>query len=217
MLPSVFISRNLSKESIIYERLKERAYLISFSLLEFNAIEFEVIPEVDFIFFYSKKAVHYFFKNNRNFKDVPFACMGKGTNSALMDFGYTASFIGAGNPEEVAKQFLKIAKGKKVLFPKAKQSRNSIENILEDQIESHSIVIYENRKKTQFDFPNANILVFTSPLNAEAYFDLYAHQEEKIIVIGKATASKLNELGIDCQMAKNPTEEELLNSILQNL
>lgn len=141
-------------------------------------------------------------------------CMGMGTAGFLKTYGCNPFFVGEGNPVEIAKSFLEIAKGRKVLFPRARNSKKSIQSLLADEIEVLDLLVYENMKKSNTGNPNADILIFTSPLNAESYFENLDYNNEKIISIGNTTARKLNDLGFNnIIVAKNPTEEALIDEV----
>ena len=61
------------------------------------------------------------------------------------------------------------------------------------------------------------ILVFTSPLHAEAYF--YHHDllpGQRIVAIGNTTADALRQLGFyECKTAKAPNEQALANAVFE--
>ncbi len=215
MLHTIFISRDISKTNSIRITLGDYAIIKAFSLIEFNPIPFESFPHTDFIFFYSKNAAKYFLSHaSVSLKGIRIACMGSGTAYFLKESGIIPDFVGKGNPNEVAADFLSLAKGKKVLFPQAKNSRKSIQKILGEHIVSFDLIVYNNSKKKKFQNPKADILVFTSPMNVEAYFEYLDYKNEEIIAIGNTTLDKLKEFNFEkTRMAEKPTEEALLHAI----
>ena len=130
------------------------------------------------------------------------AAFGNGTASFLLQKKLKPAFTGTGKPEEVATAFLKIANGQKVLFPRAKNSRQSIRKLLGKNIEAVDLIVYENILRTDFNlnicpFGDFDCLVFTSPMNAEAYFNKkQLIDNQKVIAIGVTTGDALKELGI---------------------
>lgn len=137
--------------------------------------------------------------------------MGKGTASTLIELGHEPFFVGKGNPSVVAKDFLKVSKSKKVLFPRAKYSRKSIQNIIKNEVDVLDVVVYENNKKTVFPDPNADLLIFTSPLNAAAYFDRIPYRGEDLLAIGYTTLDYLESLGFENALVSDaPTENALV-------
>lgn len=202
-MPKVFISRSLSKDNQFYELLTQKGFQIfSESLIEFTAVPFLEIPRTDWVFFYSANAVKYFFSQiiNKRFdpKHVKYATMGEATAEALASFKKKADFVGTGEPAVTAKGFLKKAVGKKVLFPRAKNSKCSIQLLLKNKIEIEDLVVYNNQIKSRISVPYCDFLVFTSPLNGENYFiNHYLKDAQTVIAIGQTTAKHLRTIGIE--------------------
>lgn len=190
--------------------------MIGTSLINYTALPFEEIPAVDWIFFYSKKGVQFFLDGLKMplSPTIQLASMGVGTADALIENGYQPIFIGTGEPDSTAKRFLKYAAIQKVLFPRAKASRQSIQTLLKQEIEVHDLVVYDNRPKTSFQIPKVSCLVFTSPLNVKTFFSAQLYDGELIIAIGPTTATALNKLNIPCKVAIGPTETALAMAIL---
>ena len=216
----VFISRNLKKDSIFLERLKPPGFVVDgISLIRFELIPFEQFPSSDWIFFYSAKAVHFFFKqlnilNLKLDKEVRLAVMGKGTAKAL---DRMPDFIGSGVPSLVAKSFLQKANGQRVVFPRAKHSKQSIQKLLEGRLEMLDLVVYDNQIRSIIPILEHDVLVFTSPMNVQAYFQQYKLREyQKIVSIGQTTAKALKERGIEVHViASNASEEALADAVIE--
>lgn len=217
----VFISRFLKPDSIFSQRLVAAGLeVIGESLIDFEAVVFDSIPTVDWIFFYSGTGVHFFFEQLEKqqlilSEGIQFAALGSGTADKF-PASYTANFIGQGKPEAVATQFLAVAYGKQVLFPRAATSRQSIQQFLKSEIQSEDLIVYKNTPKKNIDLPDCDCLVLTSPMNATVYFSQKAFQtHQKVIAIGQTTASALEKLGITrFQIAENSTEEALVEAVL---
>ena len=187
------------------------------SLIKYNALPFGEVPTVDWIFFYSKKGVQFFLEGLKRplSPTVQLATMGAGTATGLIENGYQPIFIGTGEPNSTAKRFLKYAKTQKVLFPRAKVSRMSIQSVLKEQIEVYDLVVYDNIPKVSIQISTVSCLVFTSPLNAQIYFKHYLYEGQLVIAIGPTTAKALAKLHIPCRMAVNPTEKDLVLEVLR--
>ncbi len=220
-MPKVFISRELSPDSVFLQKLVAAGYeVIGKSLVQFSSVSFTTLPDTDWIFFYSKTAVGFFFETSRK-ADLPInaqlAALGEGTAKAIEKQGFQTNFTGNGEPSATAKAFLNIAKGKRVLFPRAANSRQSIQQLLENQIIVIDLIVYQNEPRTDFALPICQWLVFTSPLNAEAYFQRYPLQaNQKILAIGETTAQTLRKLKlINPYISDSPSEEALANIILE--
>ena len=221
MNKSVFITRNLSAKSPFQSQLEAADFLVTgCSLLDFDPIEFSSFPTTDWIFFYSRKAVKYFIDQIENLPtDIKIAAYGNGTAEALSTLKITADFIGSGVGASTLVAFLKVAKHQSVLFPQARHSRRTIEKLAKTQLVSFPLIVYDNVAKTDITASLANILVFTSPLNVQAYFDQFTlAKNQKIIVIGKTTAYALGPYGIDdFRVAQTPSEEGLAAMVLNGL
>lgn len=193
------------------------------SLLEFELVPFEEIPDVDWIFFYSQKGVQFFFnhilKNNiRLSEKIQFAGFGEKTAQTIEQFT-KCHFAGTGNAKTTAPDFLKIAKGKKVLFPRAENSQRSVQQLIDNQIITIDLIVYNNFPKRDFNIPQMDYLFFMSPMNAKAFFQKYKlEKDQKIFAIGKTTAKALADLGIKNVIFPNkPSEKALVKVLLKNL
>lgn len=227
-MPRLFISRDLESDSIFKKQLANaNIEIISQSLIQFSSLPIDSIPETDWVFFYSKKGVEFFFHSSttQSFlkklasqnRTIKWAVIGKGTAKALEKFNTQADFIGKGNPYDTAQAFKNIASGQKVLFARALHSQKSVQSLLSQDVEIFDIVAYKNSSKTNINLPFCKYLVFTSPLNATAYFKKYTFQEgQKLIAIGATTAKSLSELGFsDIVIAETPSESALAKAVLQ--
>ena len=218
MIPKIFISRKLEEDSIFRKRLRDRGLeVVEQSLIEFTPVAFRTVPSCEWIFFYSPKAVQFFFKGlgERQLPDIQWAALGRGTAAALYNQGITPDFIGTGEPEGVAEAFVKDAVGQRVLFPQAQHSRQTVQEALNGQIEAITLVVYDNQPKRVFNIPLCEVLVFTSPLNAEAYFGKYTLQPgQAVVAIGTTTAAALHRLGAgEVKVAEEPSEAGLAAAV----
>lgn len=224
--PKVFISRNLEPDSIFQKKLTAKGFDVQgVSLIHFESIEFSQIRDVDWIFFYSKKGIQFFFEGlkkidanwQESMKKYQLATIGEASAAYLEKIYKKPDFAGNGEPKETATEFLKYAKGKRVLFPQATNSRQSIQKLLSDEITALSLVVYENQAAEGFAIANDfDILVFTSPLNVEIYFKERNYVSgQRIIAIGNTTAEALENVGMErIEIAKEPSEEGLIEIVL---
>lgn len=219
---SIFISRTFSENSFFQQEiLGSRLFKVhAESLIEFTFVPFQHIPYCDWIFFYSPRAVQFYAHGlNEMERKLPafirIAAMGPGTASAVFQQKWTIDFIGNGNPKHTAEAFQESAFETTVLFPRAKHSKKSIQSQLDDTIETVDLVVYDNQIKATFDIPTSDLLIFTSPMNVEAYFSRYAYRKgQEIVAIGPTTRSKLVGLGFsNILMPSEPTEAGLVNLV----
>lgn len=219
--PTIFISRDLKEDSIFKELVTSKGQIIGCSLLEFSPVAFKVLPTTDWLFFYSKKGIEYCLSQLEDWSDLPpIGVIGSASADFLLtNYGLKAQFVGTGHPEKTAQQFLALAKRKVVTFVQAQNSKQSVQQLIADEIMVRNLIVYQNRIKQHFELPIADILVFTSPLNVRAYFSKYPYQKhQKIISIGKVTTKALEQQGIQqIIMATMPSEQALAMTCLQIL
>jgi hydroxymethylbilane synthase len=216
---TAFITRDLQPGGLFRQQLEKAGWKASGqSLIHFKAAPFERVPAADWIFFYSKRAVAYFFEQLPVplQQSVKLAAVGPGTAQQLRQQGVAPAFTGSGIPEEAARAFARKAKGQRVLFPQARHSRQSVQKALGQRIQAQTLVVYENEPLQDVPLSRAQVLVFTSPLNVEAYFrqhQLLAGQQA--VAIGQPTAEALRFSGIAPEIAAAPDEEALAQAVLK--
>ncbi|WP_373548624.1 uroporphyrinogen-III synthase [Haliscomenobacter sp.] len=213
----IFISRELAADSPFFHILPtDQVEIIGESLVAFERVAFAALPDIDWCFFSSRNAVKFFFQGLKAAGlQVPtglkWGVLGEGTAKSLKEQGYVADFAGNGEPQSVGAAFGIVAEGQRVLFPRAAQSRESIQKILVGLVTIVDLVVYTNAPRTDFELPHADLLVFTSPLNAQAYFAKYPLSKgQKLVAIGQSTEQALRDLGcIEITTAPIPSEEVL--------
>ncbi len=215
----VFISRSEPFEDYLSTHLNKLNYSINYqSFISFNAVDFEAnLTEYNWLFFTSKKGVDFFFNSVKKLPDsLKIAAINIGTASYLATtYKYAVDFVGGGaSITDIANQFGAIHPGK-VLFPQAKKSRRSIQKQLGNQIEATDLIVYDNQPLDHFERREEEMLIFTSPMNAQTYFSKYsltAHQ--KVVSIGQSTSKALQLLQIDHKTAYEPTLWAILDEVL---
>ncbi len=217
----VFISRDLSEQSYFRRALEKHGIEIEGrSLIRtvpvINKLDGFILRNVDWVFFSSKNAVEYFFQLEPALpKKVKFGTMGSGSEDALRRLGHFVDFIGEGiDPAEVAADFAQVAKGKTVLFPSAENSMRSIQHGLSADTKVIGLSVYETILEEGPETSGAEILVFTSPSNVEAYFANNLIQPgQKVIAIGKSTGKKLDEIQVSYTLPYSPDETGLAEAV----
>ncbi len=194
----IFISRDEKSNDPISAHFSAfQHHLVFQSLIEFNKIPIGFLKKSDWIFFSSKHAVRFFFAQNPELRGhEKFGVVGKSTADELRKHGKRADFIGTSiDTKLIGKQFAAQVGSRSVLFPKAKDSLNTIQYQFQKKENLMDLNVYETKKIPLEDNPNADILVFTSPSNAEAYFNQYLYVGgQKIVAMGEATASAIEKL-----------------------
>lgn len=222
-MKTIFISRKLTSKSVFKKTLESAGFQIhDQSLIRFRSVSFDRVPQADWVFFYSKNAVKFFFAGlNAADKNVPkkvrWATIGKATAKALEKHIERIDFIGNGNILETSADFLKLASGQTVLFPRAEHSRKTIQQLLNNKIKDVDLIVYKNTPKKNIQVPDCDLLVFTSPMNVLNYFkqkELF--DDQSVYAIGRTTAKTLVSIGIeDFLIAEEPSEAALVKAVLQ--
>ncbi|WP_442795924.1 hydroxymethylbilane synthase [Pelobium manganitolerans] len=210
----VFISRELSEHSYFARALsKHNIEIDARSLIRtvptIHKLDSYVFKQVDWVFFSSKNGIEYFFSLDPLLpKDVKFGVVGRGSEDALRALGKTVSFIGeSSDTAEISEEFAAVANGSTVLFPLAKDSLRSIRKSLSEDTKIIELVIYETILEEDVEPTYADVLVFTSPSNVDAYFaDNLLEPGQQIVAIGKSTGQKFDEMGVKYILPASPDE-----------
>ncbi len=210
----VFISRELSEHSYFGKSLQKHDIEIDARSLirtvpTIHKLDSYIFKQVDWIFFSSKNGIEYFFSLEPLLpKDIKFGVVGRGSEDALRGLGKTVSFVGeSSDTAEVAEEFAAIANGTTVLFPLAKDSLRSIQKSLSDDTKIVELVIYETILEEEVEPTYADVLVFTSPSNVDAYFaENLLHPGQQVVSIGKSTGQKFDEMGVKYILPASPDE-----------
>ncbi|HEY4194354.1 MAG TPA: hydroxymethylbilane synthase [Mucilaginibacter sp.] len=218
---SVFISRDLSEQSYFRKAIEKHGIQIEArSLIRtvpiINKLDPYILRDIDWIFFSSKNAIEYFFQLHPQLpKDIKFGVMGSGSEEMLRLKGYFTSYTGFGiDTVDVAEEFAKLANGLKVLFPCAEGSLRSIQHGMSDDTKIIDLPVYETVLEEEVEGTGADILVFTSPSNVEAYFaDNLLVPGQKVIAIGKSTGRKFDEMGTTYILPFSPDEVGLAEAV----
>src|SRR5690606_31095205 len=176
---TVFISRDITESSYLYRALSNHNIkLEGESLIKIypiiNKLDPFILKYVDWIFFSSKNGIENFFKlEPRLSKRTKFAVIGRGSEEMLRQYGHAPEFSGERlgiNMKEIADEFAAIASGKTVLIPRAKDSLETIQKSLRADTKVINLPVYQTSIDTNVSKSNADVLIFTSPSNVEAYF-----------------------------------------------
>ncbi|MFM2016624.1 MAG: hypothetical protein RL007_280 [Bacteroidota bacterium] len=195
---SVFITRDIREQDAFGKILIQNNFSVSGkALIDTTRVAIAKVPECNWIFFSSKHAVKHFIAQTQIPAGVKIAAVGKGTSEELRKHNLRADFIGGGNDTKItAKQFAALAGRSKVLFPQAKGSIRTVQQQM-PAAEVINLVVYETINRSEEEIAPADIMVFTSPSNVEAYFvKNKLSKTQKIVAMGNATGNALRERGI---------------------
>jgi uroporphyrinogen-III synthase len=219
---TVFISRVLLPGSDFERILHTAGWIIEGrSLVALKSLPVADIPDCDWIFFSSAQAVRFFFNLKGIFDKIPlgvqWAALGPATGQMLQQYIPHVQFIGNGDPGRCSIDFEDWGRHKRVLFPGAKNARREFRQSLARYAQVIELPIYDNQAAPSPAISTANILVFTSPLNALAYFSIHPLLPgQQLIAIGLTTAQTLTEIQQKkVHIATSPTETALAEKVLE--
>lgn len=220
---SIFITRDLDEQSYLYRFLtKHNIQIDARSLIKIyptiNTLDSFILKKADWIFFNSKNAINHFFKLEPYIlKKTKIAVLGRGSEDTLRKYNRIADFSGDNlgiDTQSIAKEFAKIADGQTVFIPRAKGSLMSIQKELTADTELIDLPIYETVLEDNVDKTNAEVLIFTSPSNVEAYFkNNLIDPDQKIICIGYSTGQAIEAMGLSYELPFTPDEIGLSEAI----
>lgn len=222
---TAFISRALLPDSDFRSVLRAHGWgVFGQSFVMLSAMPFEKIPDSDWLFFSSQNAVRFFFQNVERQKlvvpEVQWAALGVSTARVLEGFTGRVDFIGTGEPKGTSQLFRRHCARLKsvgpVVFPAARRSRQSVMMLLQLDFQCAHFEIYDNQPVPNPLQRSENVLAFTSPMNADAYFSHHALLPgQRVAAIGGTTDRMLQQLGIaESAIAAEPTERGLAEAVL---
>jgi uroporphyrinogen-III synthase len=216
--PTVFYSAALSEDAAIAIALRQKSiHLHAESLIEHQPIPFECPQHLPgtWLFFTSPRAVR-FYQEHCALDKSKIACLGKGTLKAL-EATHSPSFVGEGEVEEVAQQFLEQLGDEEVIFPCSQQSLLRIPSALPKE-QVRIIHIYSTQAKSSFHIPAASVYFFTSPSNVHAFFmKQQLPQNSRIVAMGISTQEALLSYGCPSITPKNYLPASQLQAIKESL
>jgi len=217
----VFISREIGEHNYFRRALEKnnieiegRSLIRTFPIV--NVLDPFYLKHIDWIFFSSRNGVEYFFKLKPVLpKHVKFGVVGRGSEDALRKYGHLADFVGeTGDITEVAEEFAPLVAGQIVLFPRAQDSLLSIQKSLSADTKVVDLPIYETVIEDEIDQTYAEVLIFTSPSNVDAYFaNNLLDPGQKVIAIGNSTGKKFEEMGVQYTLPYSPDEIGLAEAV----
>jgi hydroxymethylbilane synthase len=218
---TVFISREIGEHSYFRRALsdygiqiEDRSLIRTFPIV--TVLDPFIFRNVDWVFFSSRNSVEYFFNLKPVLpKKTQFGVVGRGSEDSLRKFGHYASFVGeGGDTADIAEDFAKLVDGKIIIFPRAQDSLQTIQKALTPETKVIDLPIYETVVEENVAQSYADVLIFTSPSNVDAYFvDNLLEPGQKIIAIGLSTGKKFDEMGIKYATPYSPDEIGLAEAV----
>ncbi len=219
-MKKLFISRALKSNSKFHELKTLGWEIVDTSLIEFEEIKFNSVPQTDWIFFYSQRGIEHFFNQQEHDLSNQYAVFGSASAKTFFKItGASPKYTGNGKANLIATTFLNFEKGKSILFVKSKRSLDSLKKLLEKEMTCIDLEVYDSKIKTDIKIPFCHILAFTSPLNVKSYFQKYKiDQTQNIYCIGRTTADYLKQhYNLDSSWCRVPSENNLLQLIKSSM
>lgn len=219
----VFITRGISEVSYFRRALeKHRIEIDGRSLIRtfptINKLDPYILKHLDWIFFSSKNAIEYFFRLDPLIpKKTKFGVLGRASEEVLRQFGRRPDFNGEEegiDTADIATEFAELVNGQSVLFPGAKDSLRTVQKALSAETKIIDLPVYETIMEDNIEPIFADVLIFTSPSNVEAYFvDNLIEPGQKVICIGRSTGRKFDEMGMKYALPYSPDEIGLAEAV----
>ncbi|MFN3940672.1 MAG: hydroxymethylbilane synthase, partial [Chitinophagales bacterium] len=167
---SVFITKEVDNNSLFAVTLTNAGIPYQAqSLIHFAPLPLHTLPHADWIFFSSANTVEFFFAQIKNMPpDLKIAAIGESTAHAIRRCGYSVDFTGTDAPQKVLDTFKNYAQQQRVLLPQAVNARKETAEIISTYAMAIPLQVYRNTPKANVAQSDADILVFTSPLNVQA-------------------------------------------------
>lgn len=223
---TAFISRALLPDSEFRSVLRANGWgVFGQSFVMLSAIPFSKIPACDWLFFSSQNAVRFFFQNvdaqKLEIPEAHWAALGVSTGRVLEEFTGRVDFVGTGEPKGTSQLFRRHCARLKqdvgpIIFPAARRSRQSVMTLLQLDFQCTHFEIYDNQPVPNPPQRTENVLAFTSPMNADAYFSRHRLlPQQRVVAIGGTTDRMLQHLGIaEVAIAAEPNERGLAEAVL---
>ena len=219
----VFISREISETSYFARALgKHKIKVDGQSLIRIfptmHHLDPFILKHADWLFFCSKNAIENFFAlEPRLSKKTQLGVIGRGSEESLRQHGLAPHFSGEHRGIDmtgIAEEFAHIAEGQTVVIVRAKDSLETIEKALSETTKVINLPVYETQLAEEVAKSYADVLIFTSPSNAEAYFNFHVVEPgQRIICIGNSTARKIETYGLNYTLPKTPDEIGLAEAV----
>ena len=214
-MKTLFISTDLDIDLVT--QLEEAGFKVyAQSLLQIDPVDFELPNnKADWIFFYSKNGIKYFYQKARFVPDVKYGVMGDASAQLFESLTQRVpDYIAKGSSLQINQELNNLLAGSVVCAPQAADSLNFLENI-ESIKYLHSLVVYKSTKLKSFDLPAFSNLAFTSPMNAQAYFEHSTYQNETVYAVGATTAKAIEELiSVQAIYPESPSLKALIECII---
>jgi len=208
----ILVTRKLNKKSPFHKLKKHGFTITGRSLWKIKPLKFDSPPFHSGVFFYSARAIAIYLKQQGHKKNLMYGVMGKASNKVFKKItGRDADLIYRGDLEALATDMDLRWNGYSVVFPMAKNSLHSLQGKLKT-ITQIPLTIYDNKISKKVKIPKATVLIFTSPLNVQAYLNQKKIKKNQIVLaIGSTTAQAIQAItGEPVPYPEQPSEKAVI-------
>jgi hydroxymethylbilane synthase len=197
----IFISRDEQQCKTFIRLLEGMGFHVNAkSLIRTEALPFEINETFDWVFFTSANAVMHFIEEvESRFIPEKIAVIGPGTANALKTFGLKADFIGdpSKSTADIGIQFAELYPNTKVLFPQSDKAMQYVTDAVSKACNVSRIVVYSTLSDKHKSIPEADVYVFTSPSNVNAFIEAKGLPDVHCVAIGSTTFDALKAEGVE--------------------
>lgn len=222
MPTKLFITRELSADSPL-RHFGGDLIVVGQSCLTFKWLPFGEFPKAKWICFYSQRGIDYSLCHQAfaaYCRQANVFTFGNKTAQYLDNHhGITPRFSCQSSKHTAPKTIKQyIAQGEQILFVQGWQSRRTIQSLEEFSHSFEELYVYDSLHDAS-NITDANIIIFTSPMNADAY--LYANEIAEgstLISIGQTTQQHLiDKYRLQSLTPATPSEEALAKLVVNLL
>lgn len=218
----IFISRSVEASSPLRNLEHQGHRLIDQSGLVITPMPLSSFIDTEWLFFYSQNGIKCFFdqldedqKSKISKKRI--GVMGKASAALIKRLiDKNADFIASSDAQDDATNFEFVTREQSILFVAAANSKRRFQN--PGNKLHHELIIYQNEILPETQLPKADIYIFTSPLNSEAYLSSNSLPEgADLLAIGPSTAKMLEQFSPKHKiwLCHSPDEISLYDLILK--
>ena len=211
---TIFLSSSLPEDTDTHSLLDSYGFqIIAFSLIELVPIKQPPPPPMDWVFFYSKNALKFFIElfGVEKLGAYKIGLLGPSALPLLKNIELQAHYVGNGAPQSSVKAFTHILGESKVLIPTATHSMRRLPLELKKPDQYTEIDLYQNQIKSKVLIPEADVYLFTSPLNVESYLFNGGKITQPAIAIGPSTLKALEENNFNQSiLCEKPSKDQLI-------
>lgn len=217
-MAKIFISRSLDDNSLFHTLKNDGHQVFAESLIYFKPTNLKLEKTFDWLFFYSKNGINWFVEKHPDYH-AKIAVMAQASAEFYFQLtGKKVDFIASDNASP-AISLDKVISNQSICFVQANNSLKRFQDELSKAANLDEFIAYSNEIKTELVLPYCEHLIFTSPLNVEAYFRNHdIEKEQKVYAIGKTTEAKLVDyFSGDIIVASTPSEQSLFSRLMEQL